>query len=415
MPPSTRDDFGTSIPQSGNDQGGGSIYNDGSQSLASGGVYLAPEDAQEVSRLNQQYADFGKYGDAIGLWVARGRYAAKGWFTFDTEPGFGLPISDHWDKFAKEDNASSSAQHEQVKEIISQWAAQPGWFPGWASSSLSNGGCFVAGTLVQTPDGARPIESIKVGDVVAARDETTGETTFKPVLQLIHHENQEIVNLTLADEHGQQETIQATPEHPFHVHDRGWIGAGQLSMGDQVDQLDSGRGSLHVLQVHYDARRQATYNFEVADDHTYFVGLLGAWVHNVCPPAANPGGEKRLDRRMPNPDEVEASINGRQNGDYEDGSAWGVAPTQIRLDPKLGFPQGTNVKVRDIERFLLNHGFEKVRGPGIGAASSHSIWKLGATGNSLTVPEPSQGAGTLTPGTLSEIKRDIATILGGGH
>lgn len=30
--------------------------------------------------------------------------------------------------------------------------------------------------------------------------------------------------------------------------------------------------------------RQDTYNFEVADTHTYFVGQLNAWVHNACDP-----------------------------------------------------------------------------------------------------------------------------------
>ena len=146
-------------------------------------------------------------------------------------------------------------------------------------STVPQPGCFVAGTLVQTPDGAKPIESIQVGDLIAARDETTGETTFKPVLRLIHHENQDIVDVTLADGQGQQETIQATPDHPFHVHDRGWVQAGKLSAGDRVDRLDG--TTLRVQRVEHDATRQSTYNFVVADVHTYFVGKLSAWVHNA--------------------------------------------------------------------------------------------------------------------------------------
>jgi hypothetical protein len=31
-----------------------------------------------------------------------------------------------------------------------------------------------------------------------------------------------------------------------------------------------------------------TYNFTVADHHTYFVGKAGVWVHNACPPDVEP-------------------------------------------------------------------------------------------------------------------------------
>jgi RHS repeat-associated protein len=147
-----------------------------------------------------------------------------------------------------------------------------------AAANASKPGCFVAGTLVQTDKGSKPIESIKVGDLVAARDETTGATTYKPVLQLIHHENQEIVNVTIGNNEGQQEVIQATLDHPFHVSKRGWVKASDLKAGDRVDRLKG--NALTVRHVERDAQRHATYNFEVQDVHTYFVGALRAWVHN---------------------------------------------------------------------------------------------------------------------------------------
>lgn len=52
-------------------------------------------------------------------------------------------------------------------------------------------------------------------------------------------------------------------------------------------------GFLRVKAVVLEDARQDTYNFEVADTHTYFVGQLNAWVHNACDPGdllANGGG-----------------------------------------------------------------------------------------------------------------------------
>lgn len=45
-------------------------------------------------------------------------------------------------------------------------------------------GCFAAGTLLLTPDGQQPIETLRVGDLLAAKDETTGDIDWKPITQL---------------------------------------------------------------------------------------------------------------------------------------------------------------------------------------------------------------------------------------
>ena len=41
--------------------------------------------------------------------------------------------------------------------------------------------CFVAGTPVATPNGPKPIETLRVGDLVLARDEATGSFDYKAV------------------------------------------------------------------------------------------------------------------------------------------------------------------------------------------------------------------------------------------
>ncbi len=145
---------------------------------------------------------------------------------------------------------------------------------------LVGGLCFVKGTLVHTPDGLKPIEDIQVGDLVASKDESSGETSWKPVVRLYRHHDQQILNLTLNSGAGDEETFGVTSEHPFWVVGEGWTKAGELEIGDQVTAI-SGK-VLTVEVVDADSLLQDTFNFEVAETHTYFVGEQGAWVHNNC-------------------------------------------------------------------------------------------------------------------------------------
>ena len=93
----------------------------------------------------------------------------------------------------------------------------------------------------------------------------------------------------------QTETLGTTEEHSFYVDGKGWVEASDLAVGDQVVRHDAGdglAGFLTVKAVTLEAERQDTYNFEVAETHTYFVGLLAALVHNNCSPTdlLNNGG-----------------------------------------------------------------------------------------------------------------------------
>jgi hypothetical protein len=54
-------------------------------------------------------------------------------------------------------------------------------------------GCFVAGTLVHTQDGLKPIEQIQVGDLVLSRHESgEGELCYQPVTRTFEYEDREI-------------------------------------------------------------------------------------------------------------------------------------------------------------------------------------------------------------------------------
>ena len=75
--------------------------------------------------------------------------------------------------------------------------------------------CFVAGTLVHTESGPRAIEDIEVGDLVLAKDEESGELSFKPVSGLIRHHDRIIWEVEVAAPDGVIKTFGTTDDHPW--------------------------------------------------------------------------------------------------------------------------------------------------------------------------------------------------------
>lgn len=139
------------------------------------------------------------------------------------------------------------------------------------------GQCFVAGTPVTLADGSvKPIEQIRSGDLVLSRDENTGETASKRVVQTF--ERQADATLVLTFSNG--ERIETTEEHPFYVEGRGFVNAGELGIGTSI--VTRAGPNLKVAKAEKKAQTAKVYNFEVADFHTYFVGSSGVWVHNSC-------------------------------------------------------------------------------------------------------------------------------------
>jgi hypothetical protein len=159
------------------------------------------------------------------------------------------------------------------------WAAVGGG-GGTVLASKLNTLCFAAGTLVLTITGLLPIEEVQAGDLVVSLDEETGAWSYERVAQTMVNEAQEVLDLTLEDASGATETLRTTAEHPFWTAERGWTPAAELSPGDRVFQAPD--SWLAVASAVWSRERETVYNFEVENTHTYFVGTLGAWVHNNC-------------------------------------------------------------------------------------------------------------------------------------
>ncbi|WP_425428398.1 polymorphic toxin-type HINT domain-containing protein [Agarilytica rhodophyticola] len=150
--------------------------------------------------------------------------------------------------------------------------------------------CFVEGTLVHTQDGLKPIEDINVGDLVASKNDITGETDWKRVSQLFINHDKTVFDVTVTTDDDQQEVLGATHEHPFWIEGKGWVKAGELVAGDRVHLRDGQLASISSIKAR--EGQHTTYNFEVEDFHTYFVGEQGVWVHNTCLPK---GGFKSIE------------------------------------------------------------------------------------------------------------------------
>ena len=147
--------------------------------------------------------------------------------------------------------------------------------------------CFVAGTLVSTEDGDKPIEKIEAGDMVWAANPETGEVALKRVVQTFVNEAYELVHVTVDGEE-----IITTYEHPFYVAKneagrstnlgKGWVKAGELHVGDVLLLQDGRYATVKKLEVEQLTEPVTVYNFEVEDFHTYFVGVDRVLVHNIC-------------------------------------------------------------------------------------------------------------------------------------
>ena len=143
------------------------------------------------------------------------------------------------------------------------------------------GNSFAAGTLVLLADGrTKPIEDVRVGDLVRAGDPRTGATRAEPVTALINHGGPHVmVDVGLAG----GGVLRATDHHPFWDATRGdFVDAIDLATGDELLTADGHRAVVSSVTT----RRAdlVAYNLTVADLHTYYVlgGATPVLVHNAA-------------------------------------------------------------------------------------------------------------------------------------
>jgi hypothetical protein len=186
--------------------------------------------------------------------------------------------------------------------------------------------CFAAGTLVATPDGLRPIEDIRRGDLVLSRDEASGALVARPVVRTFETPDAPLLELRID---GQIEPLRVTPGHVFFTSDRGWVEARSLLSGEGL--VSSAGLELRAAGARKLDLQAPVYNLEVEGTHTYFVGSARAWVHNpaldcqgnVIPTEPSPAGGAATPGGAPPPSFTVSNVpeDCRSFGDVRPGSS----------------------------------------------------------------------------------------------
>lgn len=142
--------------------------------------------------------------------------------------------------------------------------------------------CFVAGTLVHTPDGLVPIEEIEAGDRVVSYDVNSGSFVTGCVLRTAEKPYAgEMVTVVVSGA-----SVVVTADHPFLLvskeatADNQWVPAKKLRAGDNVLSIERGFESVERVRLTSDDVK--VFNLEVGGYHNYLVSCVGIVVHNSC-------------------------------------------------------------------------------------------------------------------------------------
>ncbi len=140
-----------------------------------------------------------------------------------------------------------------------------------AEISFARHSCFGKGTPVRTLAGPRPIETIKVGDLVLTQDTIGGKLGYRPVVMVHHNPPSPTFQVDLGGA-----PVVTSPSHRFWVAGRGWVMARDLKVGDPVRTLG---GVSRVAKIE-EGSVQPVFNLDVEGDSDFFVGGAAALVHD---------------------------------------------------------------------------------------------------------------------------------------
>lgn len=220
------------------------------------------------------------------------------------------------------------------------WGAVCGAIQGAVTSNY----CFTAGTQIKTPNGYIPIQDIEVGDEVWSMNAFTGKSEVKTVTATFENHSNELVTVTAGDC-----KVEATPSHPFYVNGR-YCEIGSAKAGDDLLSFNGQLVTIEEIERYSPAEEVTVYNFEVEDNHNYFVGSGEVLVHNTCI------NEKYADQRY----HFESQLKAAQ--DTNDPAAWKTYQDLIAKYPDgVPFVRTQNGVFPDFEEYtILKYEFPPV-------------------------------------------------------
>jgi hypothetical protein len=160
---------------------------------------------------------------STGLLTLKLIYSPPTMIELNDEFGCCLARSGTFVVVAKDEGLSGNAFFEAVAKKLSK-VDDDIRFPS------TSGGCFIKGTRVQTQQGLKRIEDIKVGDyVLSSPEDGTGKPEYKRVVNTFVHSDKTITSIGYYKEGSNQaRVLKATGNHPFWVEGLGWTRADLL-------------------------------------------------------------------------------------------------------------------------------------------------------------------------------------------
>jgi hypothetical protein len=154
-------------------------------------------------------------------------------------------------------------------------------YQGPSNVSFIRYSCFGAGTPVTTLQGRRPIEDLRAGDVVLARDTATGVLAYRPHSAVFHNPPDSTYRIDTGGE-----PIVATGIHRFWKAGEGWIMARDLRAGDRLRTI----GGVARVRSVAAGKVQPVFNLQVSGGDNFFVGTDGVLAHDnsLVTPAGKP-------------------------------------------------------------------------------------------------------------------------------
>jgi len=171
----------------------------------------------------------------------------------------------------------------------------------------------------------------------------------EPILHVWIHTDNDLVDLTLTTKlHAPHstvtttasETIHTNKKHPFFTEEQGFVPVAQLKIGMHVLRADGRYGVVTGYKVVLGAK--VMYNLEVAQDHTFTVGV-GQWVvHNCNRPAlrtaTGAGSNEQAHHIIPCACENDATVQAAIGQGFDfDGTSNGVP---LSTDPTVAATRG---------------------------------------------------------------------------
>ena len=141
---------------------------------------------------------------------------------------------------------------------------------------ITQGKCFVEGTLVRMEYGYKNIEDIVIGEKVLSFNINTGKLEYKKVLNVLKNTTDKTMDIKFDN----NTTVESTEKHPFYLKNKGFVEAKDLKINDGI--LSSDGKSLKIVEIKesdYFIKKEV-YNLYVEDNHNYFVTKGELLVHN---------------------------------------------------------------------------------------------------------------------------------------